>query len=279
MQPLIIAGMHRSGTSVLTAILDDLGLFSGRKLEENHEATFFLHLNNWLLRQAGGAWDYPEPFRDFLTYPDLVEARAAQLRHMLTMPRAIEYLGLVPYLRLGDVAALDRPWGWKDPRNTFTLPVWRKIFPGARLLVIRRHGADVASSLEVRARRLRRELTAHPVTRSRWGWRLPVSNNSFCRCLDLEASLALWESYTCEAEKHVRDMGELALAVRYEEFLDDPLRVMTDITLFAGLSPGRAAIETAVERLQREKAFKYREAAPLAALAERHKTSLAAFGY
>lgn len=279
MQPLIIAGMHRSGTSVLTTILDDLGLFTGRRVEENHEATFFLAINNWLLRQAGASWDYPEPFQDFLAHPELVEARAKQLRHILTMPRAIEYMGLVNYLRLGDVAAMQGPWGWKDPRNTFTLPVWQRVFPDAKFLVIHRHGADVASSLAVRARRICRDLAANPVTMSRWGWRLPVSNNSFSRCLDLEASMKLWESYSTTADQHAAAMGDKALVLKYEPFLSDPVTEVKRVLDFAGLSASDDAIERSVSKLMREKAFKYRESEPLVALTERHKTSLAAFGY
>ncbi len=279
MQPLLIAGMHRSGTSVLTSVLSDLGLFVGRHLEENNEATFFLQLNNWLLRQAGAAWDYPEPFERFLAYDDLVAARAADLAHILKMPRAIEFMGLRNYLRLGDVAKLEAPWGWKDPRTTFTLPVWQRIFPGAKLLVIHRHGADVAKSLNVRARRLRNELTTSRPQLARWGWRLPVSNNSWSRCLDLEESMRLWESYSTMADIHAARMGGAALVLTYEALLARPVEEMARVAAFAGLSPTREDIERASAKLKREKAFGYRQSEPLVELASRHRRALAAFGY
>lgn len=280
MQPLLIAGMHRSGTSVLTSVLEELGLFVGRRLEENNEATFFLQLNNWLLRQAGAAWDYPEPFERFLAYDDLVAARAADLAHILKMPRAIEFMGLGAYLRLGDVAKLDRPWGWKDPRTTFTLPVWQRLFPGAKLLVIHRHGADVAKSLNARARSLRQDLARQELrTLPRWGWRLPVSNNSWSRCLDLEESMRLWESYSTMADVHAARMGDSALVLRYEALLERPEEEMARVAAFAGLATSKAGIERAVAQLVREKAYKYRESEPLVALAGRHRTALAAFGY
>lgn len=279
MQPLVIAGMHRSGTSILTTVLDELGLFSGSKLDSNHEAIFFAHLNNWLLRQAGAAWDYPEPFHDFLTHDAMVGASALQLRHILTMPRAIEFMGLRQYLRLRDVAKLDRPWGWKDPRNTFTLPVWQRVFPDAKFLVIHRHGADVAASLAVRARRLCKEIAGNPVTSSRWGWRLPVSNNSLTRCLDLDHSLALWETYSREADRHAAAMGANALIIKYEDFMADPVPVVTRVLAFAGMSATPTAVERATARLIHEKAYRYRDDAPAAALAERHRDALAAFGY
>jgi hypothetical protein len=30
------------------------------------------------------------------------------------------------------------PWGWKDPRNSLTLPFWLQVFPGARVLIVHR---------------------------------------------------------------------------------------------------------------------------------------------
>lgn len=277
--PVILAGMHRSGTSLLTEVLDELGLFVGHKLDENHEATFFLTINNWLMRQAGGAWDHPEPFLDFLKHDALVAARAAEVRQMLRMPRAIEYMGARDYLRLGDVARLDRPWGFKDPRNSFTLPLWLKLFPDAKLMVIHRHGADVAASLAVRAERIVRSIAADAGGASRWRWRLPLPNNSFARCLDPEQGMKLWTSY-CEAvDRQAALMGANAFVMRYEDFLADPKPAVERALAFIGLDAPQAAIDRAVAKLKPQRAFSYRKDAGLSALAERHARDLAAFGY
>ncbi len=278
-QPVILAGMHRSGTSLLTEVLDDLGLFVGRKLDENHEATFFLTINNWLMRQAGGAWDHPEPFTDFLRHDAFVDARVAQIRQMLRMPRAIEYLGLADYARLGDVAHMDRPWGWKDPRNSFTLPLWLKLFPGAKLLVIHRHGADVAASLAVRAARITKAIAEDADGLGRWRWRLPLPNQSLARCLDPEEGIKLWTSYCAAVDRHAAAMGENALIMRYEDFLDDPRPSLERALAFVGLQPGEARIAQALARLKPQRAYSYRNDAQLTALAERHRASLMTFGY
>ena len=39
--PIVIIGMHRSGTSIVTRMLEQLGLFVGKKKDMNHEALFF----------------------------------------------------------------------------------------------------------------------------------------------------------------------------------------------------------------------------------------------
>ena len=44
--------------------------------------------------------------------------------------------------------------GWKDPRNTFTLDLWLKLFPNAKIINIMRHPLDVSQSLLVRQNKL-----------------------------------------------------------------------------------------------------------------------------
>lgn len=41
-QPIVILGMHRSGTTMITEILEQLGLFVGDQKDDNCESLFFL---------------------------------------------------------------------------------------------------------------------------------------------------------------------------------------------------------------------------------------------
>ena len=63
--PVIVIGMHRSGTSMLTRFIQDLGVFMGKDLSENDESRFFMNLNRWILFQAGASWDVPEGHRSY----------------------------------------------------------------------------------------------------------------------------------------------------------------------------------------------------------------------
>lgn len=277
--PIIIAGMHRSGTSVLTTILDELGLFVGKKVDSNREATFFVQLNNWLLRQAASTWDRPEVFEEFLKQDDLVAARVQQLDRLLKTPRAVEFLGFKNFLALRDIKNMSQPWGWKDPRNTFTLPLWLKIFPNAKLLVIHRHGVDVAKSLATRADQITQSISRDIEEQSRWLWRLPLSNNSFSRCRDTDEGIALWKSYTQTADHYADQMGDRALVLRYEAFLENPLPQVDQVLDFIGMDVERARIERAVERVVASRAYSYRGSESLREFAERHHADLSAFGY
>ena len=59
-EPIIIIGMHRSGTTMITEFLDQLGLFVGAKLDPNHESLFFFDLNKWIFDVGIAKVDYPQ---------------------------------------------------------------------------------------------------------------------------------------------------------------------------------------------------------------------------
>src|SRR6185312_10633330 len=73
--PLVVIGMHRSGTSLAAAMLSDMGVYMGpasgepdgipgeQFLRDGYaEAVAFRDLNEQLLAAAGASWSCPEPF-------------------------------------------------------------------------------------------------------------------------------------------------------------------------------------------------------------------------
>ena len=90
--PVIILGMHRSGTSMLSRILEKLDIFMGWRKEENNEALFFLKFNDWILKQANATWDNPYNYK-------FVEENFKNLMSKLA-ERYIKSLRRIEYLRL-----------------------------------------------------------------------------------------------------------------------------------------------------------------------------------
>jgi hypothetical protein len=137
--PVCVAGMHRSGTSLLAQLLHRCGLDLGAPADllppapDNPDGFWenrrFLAVNEQLLRRLGGAWDVPPPL-------GLWRARGARLA-ALRGPAA----GLLRRFEGRE------PWGWKDPRNALTLPFWRGLVPDLRVIVCVRHPLEVAASL------------------------------------------------------------------------------------------------------------------------------------
>lgn len=277
--PLILLGMHRSGTSMAARLLERLGVFMGWRKDSNHEADFFRHANEWLLSQAGGAWDHPEPVRTLLAHGAGRALAAEHLRLLMSSPRALSYTGA----RLG-MRPLRPPrgaWGWKDPRNTYTLPLWIDIFPDAKVLHMRRHGVDVAwslvrrsrKSLESRTRAYRSRKPLYVLRPRRGGF-----VESY-RCATLDGALDLWLEYTREGRRQAASLCERAVDVQYEDLLERPVETLRSIVERLGLPEGRMTVEEATAMIRPERAFAYRHDDDLRAFAARRRADLEAGGY
>ena len=139
--PLCIAGAHRSGTSMVTRLLRDCGLNLGPEADlmpaqpDNPDGFWenlrFVAINDEILNSLGGAWDLPPKhdanFSDGQLDPLRVKARSL----------------------VGEFDS-QRVWGWKDPRNSLTLPFWQGVMPRLRILVVVRNPLEVAYSMRKR---------------------------------------------------------------------------------------------------------------------------------
>ncbi len=139
---ICIAGMHRSGTSLLSRLLNHCGLYLGPDADilpaepsnsDGHwENIRFIAINEALMAQRQCAWDHVRPLDDqweLASSCDSVRERAAQLVRTF---------------------AQREPWGWKDPRNSLTLPFWLRLIPNLKVIVCVRHPLEVAASLRAR---------------------------------------------------------------------------------------------------------------------------------
>lgn len=282
LEPTIIIGMHRSGTSMVTRMLEELGLFVGERKMQDHEPYFFLGLNDWALRQCGGAWDHPAPFREVLENARVRALVVDYLRTSLRMPRAASYLGWKNYRRYRSPENLNVPWGWKDPRNTYTLPLWLEIFPEARVIHILRHGVDVAGSLKMRAERTLERAEALHERRKPWMYAIRPKRGGFgssVRCATLEGGFTLWESYVEEARLQIERLGDRAMEFRYEDFLADPRQALSSLATFCSLDATREAIAGATQNVRRDRAYAYRDDPELLEFADQMPCRLKALGY
>jgi len=139
--PTCIAGMHRSGTSMVTRLLQACGLFLGPEEElgvdsnngEPHwENVSFVALNDKILNRLGGSWNSPPVLPAGWEHTPEFEVLQSQAKKLIK--------------RIRD----QHHWGWKDPRNSLTLPFWRKIVPDLRLVICLRDPLEVSHSLRVR---------------------------------------------------------------------------------------------------------------------------------
>ena len=88
----------------------------------------FVALNDQLLEALGGAWDLPPKISENLS-DERLEAVRMKARLLIE----------------GFHSALI--WGWKDPRNSLTLPFWEDLLPSLKTVIIVRNPLEVAYSM------------------------------------------------------------------------------------------------------------------------------------
>ena len=181
---VLVLGMHRSGTSAATRLVNLLGpsvcirsdLLMGN---ENNAKGFWeskslIRRNNLLLAEMGRRWWYPpslDVLEEWERTVDDTTVEAARTAFTRAHP--------------------TEPWVWKDPRTCLTLSFWRHtlVRPVAGVVVYR-NPLDTARSLEKRNH------------------------------MDPEFSAALWMRYT---RLLLEQAGGMPLLVTgYDELLEDP---------------------------------------------------------
>lgn len=147
---------------------DELMPASEGNSEGHWENLRFVEINDALLERAGGFWASIPPLEDGWQFDpkfdDLLERGAALVARF----------------------AGREPWGWKDPRNSLTLPFWQRLMPDLKVVVAVRHPFEVANSLAARDR-------------------FPIL-----------LSVELWTGYNVRVMKHA--LAEKRLVTHYESY-------------------------------------------------------------
>ena len=149
----------------------------------------FVALNDELLNALGGAWDLPPK-------------REENFAHTGLDPLRMKARLLVEKFDSAGV------WGWKDPRNSLTLPFWQQVLPGMKTLIMVRNPLEVAHSMKERN----------------------GTSYSF--------GLRLWEIYNRRAIETAREQDRLV--THYDLFFENPETELQRIANFIGLSDTEA---------------------------------------
>lgn len=215
--PVLVLGMHRSGTSVLTRVISLLGFEVGDddvlmgasewNVHGHWEVTELTKLNDDLLRHLGGRWSAP---------PEVTSHQLAQLASGDWGQRARK--------ALADTFE-GRTWVWKDPRLCLLLPFWRAVIGDDDLVavIVLREPVEVARSLEARDG------------------------------IGVAYGIALWERY----QRTVLDdiVGLPTLVTRYDDLMTDPVAVAKALDRFLPedrpQTPDLTAVAAAVDAGQR----------------------------
>lgn len=212
---IFVIGMHRSGTSMVAGVLKHLGVHFGSEPD-------------MLPANSANEFGYFEHQRVLALNDALARANKVSWRTLPSLDLSSQLAGQDEY-SAGTreiTSELDRqaPWGIKDPRLSFLLPLWRARSGNAHVVLCIRKPDAVARSL---ARR---------------------------NGLSPAYGAALWELYTLAALKNSEKFPRTI--VTYEDCLLDPGSVVSALVAkveeWEGIRPNSAQIEAALRQIRPE---------------------------
>lgn len=253
--PIILIGMHRSGTSLVSSLLQQMAVHMGTDTSRTDESVFFRELNQRLLRRASAKWFRPNPMWEVLSNQDRMQSFARQL-HSDCCSRGLH--------RFGEIPSQTARWGWKDPRTTLALPIWLELFPEARIVHVVRNGIDVADSL------LRRSKLKKPF---RWKVRIRAAAQTFIPALpgpirglpipkhrfqSLAEAFKLWQDYLQFAHHGVRDLPKDRVhTLRFEDLALNPSFELNRLARFIQSSQTDTRIDELARVINRKRAWSF----------------------
>lgn len=183
---IVVVGMHRSGTSAISGLLAELGVFMGSSLfapqEGVNEKGFFensllVDINDRLLDESLLSWDHPLA----LTLAGEQQPHLSAYQNEAKLIIEKDYRGKLL-------------WGMKDPRTSLLLPFWLKTFKdlnvSANFIIMLRHPMEVFGSLKKR--------------------------DGF----SLQKVMHLWLNYTLSS--YFGSLQQPSVILRYEDLLNTP---------------------------------------------------------
>lgn len=192
MNLITILGMHRSGTSAISGLLQTAGYNTGRTLlppdtfniNGYYEDRTIVELNESILNELGNTWDDVRPVPLNKQDPDWLNDKTDNIKDAFVTAYADTNNAVI-----------------KDPRLCRLLPLWKRAFALLGItplnVVMLRAPEEVAASLKCRD------------------------------AMTIQKSALLYIAYLLDVEQHTR--GERRLVINYSELLAGPLTVLAEI--------------------------------------------------
>ena len=191
---ILVVGMHRSGTSALSGLLNQMGAYFGPPDQQ-------------LPTKVANPRGYWERWDVVLANDALLAKNNHEWRRVAAYTPACYERMDTSFIRekLSPIVAdynQHHPWFVKDPRICLTLPCWLSLLDRPVCILVARDPLQVAFSLE-----RRKDCSTH-------------------------AGLALWEAYTSAALWNSRGCPRMLL--HYEQLLENPIQELTRLLEFLG---------------------------------------------
>ena len=276
--PILISGMHRSGTSMVTRIIGECGLIIGRKLDSNSESLFFQRINIWMMSLIGSSWDDPKSFDR--VNEDIKADIVYQLQKLIDSRTNSLYFGWSNILKKGTFQNIGSPWGWKDPRNTFTQDIWKEVFPDLKVINVVRHPIDVAASLMRRqTKEIQSDINRKKTISSVLKALLAINHSNYNSSMLLNSHLDcrnLIDSYYTQISRYISGKN---LTIKFEDVLLNPEIEIMSILGYCGLEVNKGKLDELIKDIDSSRKYAYKNDSSLVELENSFKDLIHKMGY
>lgn len=180
----------------------------------------FIRINDEILRHLGGRWYAP---------PEMPAGWSGGKRNSHCKTKAVAL-----FRQFDD----HEPWGWKDPRNSLTLPFWLNLMPDLKVVICLRNPLEVVSSLQ------RRELAWLDPSLTIWQNCKRVRFVLYQRrrlSFSYSGCLKLWKIYNQRILESTSSSQRII--THYEAYFRDPRSELLRVLNFLGLGASEDALE------------------------------------
>ncbi len=249
-QPIIVIGTPHSGTQQIFTLLSKAGIFPGADFAEGKDSPYFGRINRWILAQMGATWD--NPYNARFVDDGFIEALQPTLLRHLRGKLFREFLGGKKEVK--KAAYIDFDWGWSDPKATFTLDIWKKIFTEPLVIRIYRNPVDVVSAFKMESQKteqMRKTKKFDGLSRRRIERKLidtRIYDVSLRTSKPIEA-YRLWQQYIEQGQKLEENPGLKIHTIRYEELIENPGKEIEKLFAFLNFKLPDGIIKRAKENL------------------------------
>jgi hypothetical protein len=237
---------------MITELLQQLGLFVGEKLDDNHESLFFFDLNKWIFEVGIAKTDYPTNLQ-FMN-PNCKTEIINVLDYHMSSSRRKKYLGNKSFK---DIRDIDFKWGWKEPRNSFTLEFFKELFPEAKVIHIYRNPIDSANSYLKRDIERRNQFSLTWKKKIKRHFLIAKKYHQNFRLNNLQDGYDLWKEYVAKSFGWESVFKERMLTIKYEDFLDQPFEILKKLADFCDLKAEDAHLKKLVEQVNATRKYAF----------------------
>ena len=154
---------------------------------------------------------------------------------------------------------MESPWGWKDPRNTFTAEIWKNIFPDMKIIYLIRHPIDIADSL---FRRQKKEVESDLQAKKKYSnvakALLKINHTNYNSSMIINSHEDCFKLIDLYYNQILNNGIENSIIIRFEDILSNPYEEIKKIIRFCDMHIDEDILKNIIDKIRGSRNLAYK---------------------